>query len=58
MSRYHLIDTSTGHIVREYTRLKPSKPVYRASWLERQLATETGRLALGVTVALLFGLSL
>ena len=61
MSRFHLIDTRTGVIVREsnyLTPYKPAKRLSRRSWLERQLSTETGRLALGVTVALVFGLSL
>lgn len=55
MSRYHLIDTTTGNIVREYSRLKPSKPAYRPSWLERLLSTEPGRLGAVALVSLLFG---
>lgn len=58
MSRFHVIDTRTGVIVRQSNYLypfRPAKRVYRRSWLQRQLATESGRLVLGVTIALVIG---
>lgn len=58
MSRFHVIDTHTGVIVRQLNYLNPYRPakrVYRRSWLHRQLATESGRLVLGITMALVIG---
>ncbi|MDR6794711.1 hypothetical protein J2X12_004141 [Pseudarthrobacter oxydans] len=63
MSRYHVIDTKNGEVVRQYARIGSARP-YRCdyrykkrSWLERWMATEKGRLVLSVSVALLIGLS-
>lgn len=64
MSRYHVIDTTSGEVVRQYARIGSALPhrfdhnAKRRSWLERQLATENGRLVLAVSVALAIGLGL
>lgn len=58
MSRYHVIDTKSGEIVREQSRLTPyRRPGYR-TWTEWLLGTTEGNIILATTLGVIAGWTL